>query len=170
MPEAKPAYLTAVVEAATHASGEIDLADTAVYFTAEVSSAPIVEELAQVAVKLLSCEEVVVQLTPLLETQSVDMTAAAEAATQASDEIALAVTAVTSARLRLLRLQPRWNSRKQQRTVSSVRNQTTPWCGEGLQRSCWRTPPDASLALISRMPPGCCDYRGCLIYIYIYIK
>ena len=120
MPEAKPAYLTAVVEAATHASGEIDLADTAVYFTAEVSSAPIVEELAQVAVKLLSCEEVVVQLTPLLETQSVDMTAAAEAATQASDEIALAVTAVTSARLRLLRLQPRWNSRKQQRTLSPV--------------------------------------------------
>ena len=154
MPEAKPAYLTAVVEAATHASGEIDLADTSVYFTAEVSFAPIVEELAQVAVKHLSCEEVVVQLTPLLETQSVDMTAAAKAATQASDEIALAVTAVTSARLRLLRLQPRWNSRKQQRTLSSVRNQTTPWCGEGLQRSCWRTPPDASLALISRMPPG----------------
>ena len=73
------------------------------------------------SVKPLSCEEVVVQLTPLLETQSVDMTAAAEAATQASDEIALAVTAVTSARLRLLRLQPRWNSRKQQRTLSPVR-------------------------------------------------
>ena len=49
------------------------------------------------------------------------MTAAAEAATEASDEIALAVTAVTSARLRLLRLQPRWNSRKQQRTLSPVR-------------------------------------------------
>ena len=66
MPDAKPAYLTAVVEAATQASRKIDLADTAVYFTAEVSFAPIVEELAQVAVKPLSCEEVVVQLTPLL--------------------------------------------------------------------------------------------------------
>ena len=52
---------------------------------------------------------------------AVDMTAAAEAATQASVEIALAVTAVTSARLRLLRLEPRWNSRKQQRTLSPVR-------------------------------------------------
>ena len=121
MPEAQSAYLTAVADATTHASDGISLAATDGYFAAEVSPAPIAEELAQVALAPLSCEAVVVQSTPMLETQSVDMTAAAETAMCASDEIALAIPAVTPARLWLLRLQPRRNSRKQQRILNSVK-------------------------------------------------
>ena len=71
MPEAQSAYLTAVADATTHASDGISLAATDGYFTTEVSPAPIAEELAQVAVAPLSCEAVVVQSTPMLETQSV---------------------------------------------------------------------------------------------------
>ena len=52
---------------------------------------------------------------------AVDMTAAAETAMCASDEIALAIPAVTSARLWLLRLQARRNSRKQRRILNSVK-------------------------------------------------
>jgi len=147
MPEAQSASLTAVAEAAMHASDETSLATTACHFTAaEVASAPtaeqvaevaaeplsiagiavesiapIAEELAQVALAPLTCEAVVVQLTPMLETQSVDMTAAAETAMRASDEIALAIPAVTPARLWLLRLQLRRNSRKQQRILNLVK-------------------------------------------------
>ena len=57
-----------------------------------------------------------------LKTQSVDVTAAAEAARHASVETALAATAGQIwLRLRLLRLQPPRNSLKQQRALSSVK-------------------------------------------------
>ena len=91
MPEAQSVDVTAVAEAALHASAEIALAATAGHFTAaEVPSAPTAEEFAEVAAELQSCEEVAIESTPMPETQFVDVTAAAEAATHASDEIALA--------------------------------------------------------------------------------
>ena len=99
-----------------HASDETSLATTASHFTAaEVASAPTAEQVAEVAAEPLS-------FAGVAETQSVDVTAAAEAARHASVETALAATAGQIwLRLRLLRLQPPRNSRKQQRALSSVK-------------------------------------------------
>jgi len=54
MPDAQSASLTAVAEAAIHASDETSLATTASHFTAaEVSSAPTAEQVAEVAAEPL---------------------------------------------------------------------------------------------------------------------
>ena len=69
--------LPAEAGAATHTSDEISLAATAGRLTsAEVSPAPTAEELAEVPAESQTCEEVAVEPTPLLVTQSVDVTAA----------------------------------------------------------------------------------------------
>ena len=114
--------LPAEAGAATHTSDEISLAATAGRLTsAEVSPAPTAEELAEVPAESQTCEEVAVEPTPLLVTQSVDVTAAAEAAEHASDEFALTFTAGHFGAAEVASAPTAEDSRRLRRTPSLVR-------------------------------------------------